>query len=224
MEFDKLKEFWQNSQKVALFDYDGTLSKIEKLPHLAAPNQKLFDLINKFSKNAKFIICTGRSVEIVDEWFPSEYEVFAEHGAAHRKNGKWTYKDKMKGIKECLDVMDYYQIRTPGSVVEKKSHGCAFHYKLVKDFDIEKLYYLFKRMVGSAVTLGKGVIEVRSSNKYEIARQVKPSLVAGDDRVDEDLYDGCDGISIGIGEGETKANYYVESVTDFLQLLDGLCE
>lgn len=222
VEVDRIKEMWSGSNKIALFDYDGTLANIEELPHMAAPKEELFELLDKFSEEARLIICTGRSVEVVDSWFPKRYEIYAEHGAAHRLDGEWTYKEKIPYIEECIDMMEYYQVRTPGSIVERKSHGAAFHYKKVKDFDIEKLYFLLKRIVGGAVVCGKGVIEVRSGNKYEIAKEIGPAIVAGDDKVDEDLYDACDGITIRVGEGPTRAEYCAASVAEFLGLLSNL--
>lgn len=221
-DFAKIKEFWNNSEKVALLDYDGTLAEIKETPDLAKPTEELIDFLHEFSKHARLIICTGRSVDIADKWFPKSIEIYAEHGCAHRQNGKWIFKDKINGIEDCIEIMNYYQIRTPGSIVEVKSCGCAFHYKRVKDFDLEKLYFLLKKTVGNAVVLGKGVIEVTSSNKYEVVMNTHPTIVAGDDNVDEDMFEGCDGISIRVGKGKTKADYYVESVPNMLYILKGL--
>lgn len=221
---ETLRAAWETSNRIALLDYDGTLSPIEKLPHLAKPTEELFELLRRFNKKNKCIICTGRSMDVVDEWFPAEFEIYAEHGACHRKDGIWETENKINRIEECIELMEYYTIRTPGSVVEKKSRGCAFHYKNVKEFDVEKLYYLLKRIVGSAVVLGKGVIEVRSSSKYKITARIKPALTAGDDVVDEDMFEACSGTSIRVGEGETKADFYVETVPDFLLLIEQLIE
>ncbi|KAI5168324.1 trehalose 6-phosphate synthase/phosphatase [Pancytospora epiphaga] len=215
---------WNNSNRIALLDYDGTLSEIQPLPHMAKPKEELFELIRAFNKRNKCIICTGRSKSVVDEWFPKEIEVFAEHGACFRRDGVWEENEKIDGLNECIEIMEYYRIRTPGTVVEKKSFGCAFHFKQAKGFDVEKLFFLLRRTVGKAVVLGKGVIEVRSSNKYDITKKVNPALVAGDDRVDEDMFEACDGISIRVGKGESKADWCVETVEEFKEIIRKLSE
>lgn len=215
---------WNASNKVALLDYDGTLAKIEKLPHLAKPSAELIELLQNFNKKNKCIICTGRSQKIVDEWFPSDIEVYAEHGACHRKDGKWTIGKPVEGLEDSIEVMEYYHMRTPGSLIEKKTCGVAFHYKQAPDFDSEMLYYLLRKGAGKAVIAGKGVIEIRAGSKYKVTRIVAPALVAGDDLTDEDMYDACKGISIRVGAGETKAQWYVENVSEFLAFLGQLID
>ncbi|KAI4290797.1 trehalose 6-phosphate synthase/phosphatase [Pancytospora philotis] len=215
---------WRSSGRVALLDYDGTLTKIEKLPHLAEPSRALIELLQKFNQKNRCIICTGRSQEDVDRWFPREFEVYAEHGACHRVNGKWSVDCAVKELQDCVEIMEYYHIRTPGSVIEKKTSGAAFHYKLAPEFDSEMLYYLLRKYAGKAVIAGKDVIEVRSGNKKDIARRVKPDLVVGDDVTDEDMYGACNGVTIKVGGGETRAEWSAKNVPQLLALLQSLCE
>ena len=219
---NRLREFWAESNKVALVDYDGTLTPIVDKPSMAKPTPELLAMLADFSKHGRIILCTGRSTDVVDEWFPNECEVYAEHGAAHRKDGKWEFMEPIEGIDRCIEIMEYYHIRTPGSLIEKKKFGAAFHYKMVKDFNVERLYALLSQAAGQSVVVGKDVIEVRSSTKYEICRKVDPALAVGDDTVDEDLFDGCRGISIHVGARETKADYRVDDVEGFLGILKEL--
>jgi len=216
---EEIRKRWEASNKIALIDYDGTLANIEPEPKLAKPKDELIECLREMNKSATIIISTGRSMEVVDDWFPPDLEVYAEHGACHRKDGKWEEGEQIKNIPECIEIMEYYEERTPNSLIEHKAYGCAFHYKRVKDFDVEKLYCLLRRTVNKNVLLGKGVIEVRSASKDKITRDLQPALCAGDDRTDEDMFEECSGINIRVGKGKTKAEYYVETVPDFLSLL-----
>jgi trehalose-phosphatase len=225
LDIDKIKRIWENSNKIALLDYDGTLAKIQPRPEMAKPTEELLLLLKRFNEKGRVIICTGRPKMCADEWFPKEIEVYAEHGACYRKDGKWHLVRVVEGIPECEEIMRYYGKRTPGSIVEIKTCGLCFHYRgVVGGFDSEKLYNLLKRVSGSNVVTGKDVIEVRSLSKDYVCNYLNPAICAGDDRTDEDMFEVSNKISIKIGKEESKANFYVEDVSDMLALMERLIE
>ncbi|KAI5152487.1 trehalose 6-phosphate synthase/phosphatase [Enteropsectra breve] len=231
----KIKKRWEKSNKIAVLDYDGTLTEVVNDPEAAKPSEDVIMLIRQLNKKARIIICTGRGTETVDEWFPEDIEVFAEHGAEHRIDGRWRRGVSVKKagdasdsdikcdiknmMKCCSEIFDYFHIKTPGSVIEKKKHGMAFHYRHAKHFDISKLYGLLKRVAGDSVILGKFVIEVRSGSKGAVVEEMQPALVAGDDKTDEEMFEKSNGITIKIGSEETKAEYEIGSSADFITLL-----
>ena len=228
-----------------LLDYDGTLSEIQPRPEMAVPSQKILKFLIKH-KNT-IVLCTGRSKSVVDEWFPSGIEVFAEHGALFRnKQGKWTEpkysKVKNHTVKKerendnfyskfshnVEDILNYYHKRTPCSILERKTCGFAFHYKQAITLTSRAIMIQLYRDLSKVsdiynfkLTLGKGVIEVKLASKGDVVKYVKPDLVAGDDVTDEEMFleaqPPC--YTIKVGNEKTRARHFVLSVDDFIEKL-----
>ncbi|OQS54770.1 hypothetical protein EHP00_2327 [Ecytonucleospora hepatopenaei] len=139
-----------------------------------------------------------------------------------------------------IDILDYYHIRLPGSVLEKKTCGYAFHYKALKDNTsknhimyadtiVRHLYNDLAKVSGIydfELAKGKGVIEVRLASKGDVVHIVRPSLVAGDDLTDEQMFLEADPAcyTIKIGKEETRARHYVEDVDEFVGLLEEILD
>lgn len=71
-----------------LLDYDGTLSNIQPNPWMAEPSEELKKFLLEHAD--KIILCTGRSKDVIDQWFSKGIEIYGEHGALHRnRNGVW---------------------------------------------------------------------------------------------------------------------------------------
>lgn len=226
IDIDKFMKYWNDSNKIILADYDGTISEIQKDPKMAFPTPELKELFNKFIKasKTKLILCTGRSQETCDEWFPLELEIYAEHGALHRVNGKWRETSKISCLDEIEELMQYYCDRVPSTSIEKKTTGIAFHYRMAPLFDPSILYGQLKRVAGQNVTRGKEVIEVRSSSKDRVCEIINPALALGDDITDEDMFRVNKGISLRVGKGMSLADAYVDDVPELLKLLNSLIE
>lgn len=219
-DLEKIKAAWDNSNRVALLDYDGTLSELCSKPEEARPSQYILDLLGRLSQHNRCVVCTGRSCADVDAWFPPELEVYAEHGAQHRVNGEWEKCHPVPRLDECREIMQFYAEKTPGSMIEDKESGCAFHFKNVPEFDFRRLFCLLRRVVGDSVYLGKYVLEVRSGSKDIVSQKVKPAFCAGDDQTDEDMFAYCEGVSVKVGEGKTIANYSVKSVSEMIEIVE----
>lgn len=217
---------WNNSKKVILADYDGTLVKIEEQPSDAIPTERLKNIFKRFidSDDCKLIICTGRGTEDCDRWFPKEIEVFAEHGSQHRENGLWKELKKGGCLADCHELMKYYHDRTPSTAIETKKSGLSFHYRNAVNFDPSSLFNQLRRIAGKNLISGKCVLEVKSSSKDKICDLVNPDFVFGDDVTDEDMFKVCKGVSIRIGKGHTYADSYVETHEDCLNILENFIE
>ncbi|KAL1440762.1 hypothetical protein MTO96_009298 [Rhipicephalus appendiculatus] len=85
------------------------------------PSDQIIDLLARFNKKAKAVICTGRQKEQVDGWFPVEIEIFAEHGAYHRKDGSWKREGEPLDLTDCIAIMEEYKKAWPDMVLEIKS-------------------------------------------------------------------------------------------------------
>jgi len=227
----EFKKKYKNGNKSILADYDGTLAQLEKKPDMAIPTSRVLSLLKK---HPEIIICTGRSCEKVDEWFPMEVECYAEHGAMHRKDGIWddvkAIDRQQEGFKTTvLDIMNYYRKRTPNSSVEEKSCGAAFHYRQCGNIDkiIQLMYCELSKLgtiMGFMVSAGKKVVEVKLGSKGKIVDQINPGVVAGDDLTDEDMFEHSENITIKVGKDDTKADYYLQNTGEMITLLEELMD
>lgn len=217
-----VKEHWLKSNKIFMLDYDGTLNPIQKVPHNAKPSDELIDLLARFNKKAKAVICTGRKKEQVDDWFPADIEIFAEHGAYHRKGGLWKRKGEPLDLTDCIAIMEEYKKASPDLVLEVKSTALALHYQHVKGFDPREMVERLRHLVGDAVIEGNRIVDVRSISKDVPCLQVNPAMCAGDDVTDEDMFEVCNGLSIRVGRSPSKADYFVDGVADIHSLLEEL--
>lgn len=222
---EEVKRFWKESNKTILLDYDGTLTPIIDDPDKAVLSARAKDILMGLSKASKVVICSGRSQAKLDEWIPKEIEVYAEHGAFHRINGEWrTIKEKNNVLDVAREIMEYYLKRTPGTIIEEKTAGLGFHYRQAKNFCIDKLYTLLRKVGGENVQLGKMVIEIKASTKDCVCKALDPAICVGDDRTDEDMFKVCKGISIKVGEEESHATFYIKDVDGLLDMLSALIE
>lgn len=213
----------ETDRPAILLDYDGTLTPIVEDFNAAVPSASALETLRKLNKIARVVVCSGRTLKKLDEWIPREIEVYAEHGAFHRIDGEWTKvveEDSVKNI--CREVMQYYTKRTPGTHIEEKNTGLTFHYRQAKNFCVEKIYTLLKKIAGEKIQLGKCVVDLKGSKKDRICREVKPVICIGDDKTDEDMFRECKGVSIKIGKGVSYAGGYLETVEDCIELLERL--
>ncbi|XP_064471702.1 uncharacterized protein LOC135385972 isoform X4 [Ornithodoros turicata] len=217
-----VKEHWIKSNKIFMLDYDGTLNPIQTMPGHAQPSVELIDLLVRFNKKARAVICTGRQKEQVDMWFPAEIEIYAEHGAYRWKDGVWRRERAPLDLAECIKIMEEYKKASPDIVLEVKSTALAFHYRHVKDFDPTEMIERLRLHVGDAVIQGNGIVDIRTVSKDVPCAKVGPAICAGDDVTDEDMFDACTGLSICVGKRPSKADCYVEKVGDILELLEEL--
>lgn len=221
---EKVREFWRKSNKTILVDYDGTLVGIVPDHRMAAPTPHLIELLLRINKEMRLVICTGRSMDTVDEWIPKEIEVVAEHGACHRKDGRWMSKKNPECLDQAREIAEYYEMRTPGTQIEEKSTGLAFHFSQAPGFNPARLYWLLRSMAGCCARLGKNIVEISSSRKDMACKEIDPAICIGDDVTDEDMFRVCNGVSIRVGRGRSCADGYLDNVEECLEFLSKLNE
>lgn len=216
LDVTKLKDAYTSaSQRLFLFDYDGTLTPIVKEPSAAIPSALVIQILTRLCadpKNAVWII-SGRDSAFLDKWLAQVpgLAFSAEHGCFLKQRGEteWenlTEKIDMSWQQVVLDIFYSYTERTQGSSVEVKRAALTWHYRRADPdfgrFQAQNLREHLEQAVASKydveVMSGKANIEVRPRqfNKGEIVKRIvasypeQPGCIAcfGDDATDEDMF------------------------------------
>jgi trehalose 6-phosphate synthase/phosphatase len=237
---DKLKkkllsDYQSGKKRLLLFDYDGTLISFAKKPEDAKPDVELKRLLLLLARKRKnhLAIVSGRDRSTMEQWLGDiPCTLVAEHGAWIRVDASSRWKAQktgsMKWKSQVMPVLKAYEARVPGSFVEEKEFGLAWHYRkaspeLGEIRSCELFDNLNEFLANTDLQLmhGKKVIEVRPSgiNKGLAAQNLLRMdtydfvLAIGDDWTDEDLFKALPegAYSIKIGYGTTKAGFFLDS-------------
>jgi len=230
-----LREYAAAQRRLLLLDYDGTLVDFAKRPDRAGPDREIKALLKELASDEKNepVIVSGRDRATIEEWLGDlEVSLVAEHGA-------WIRVDKPAGWKaqktmsqdwksQVMPILETYVARVPGSLVEEKEFGLAWHYRKANpelgEIRSHELFdYLNEFLANTDLHLmhGKKVIEVRPGgvNKGQAAQSLLKRntydfvLAIGDDWTDEELFKALPrgAYSIKIGFGSTQAQFFLES-------------
>lgn len=239
-----ITDFQRAKRRRLFFDYDGTLRNFVDSPDpkKAKPPKTLLQILKKLSKvpNTDMYIISGRTREALDSWFSSlAINLIAEHGAWIKKDGKWqqtrtsfqTYKAKL------LPLLTHYAERTPGAIVEEKTHSIVWHYRNVSpDLAYARgaslRHELHNILQGSDVDIfnGSKIIEIKPKSIHKGAVVAKNHgkddfiLCIGDDYTDEYMFKALpsNAYTIKVGLSETQARFQLGSVEKVLALLKAL--
>ncbi len=229
-----------------LLDYDGTLVPYAASPELAVPDATLMRLLASIAAHP-FIdlhLVTGRSRETADRWFGElPAGLWAEHGAVRRRFGhqwEWLVPQAPPWKARARAILKAIAAETPGSLVEEKGAGLAWHYRLAdKDLASRQRTRIRERVaeeLGDApVDLldGHMVLELRAhgASKGIVARRIMDELsypshlvAIGDDTTDEEMFAALPETSttIRVGDGATVARHRLadqRAVRSFLSAL-----
>jgi trehalose 6-phosphate synthase/phosphatase len=226
-----------------ILDYDGTLSPIAPTPDLARPSRELLALLADIAARpgTAVHVVSGRKRGTLDEWLGSlGVALHAEHGVWTRgAGGAWqtTVPLASPWREPVLAILREVTSRTPGSLVEEKTPGLAWHYRMADpEFGAaqanELRVHLAQLLSNEPVEVLQGhkVIEVRPHgvNKGTVMRPVLASappgaaiLAIGDDATDEDLFAALpqEAIAVRVGGGVTRAQFRLAGVEQVLELL-----
>jgi len=242
-------EAYENAEKrLILLDYDGTLIPFHNRPEDAIPNAALKKLMQQLARDKKntLILISGRDALTLESWFRhSPVSLVAEHGVLYRNlTGEWQSPEDLKTAwkEEVRQVMDKFVSKIPGSFVEEKKYGMAWHYRATDQIDEEAVRLAFSKELlllnnreDFEVMHGKKVIEVKSKQAGKgrfVMRYLQKNhfdfiLAIGDDVTDEDMFTALKSIShftIKVGLGSTAARYNIVGVNSVLGLLDELSQ
>jgi trehalose 6-phosphate phosphatase len=217
-------------------DYDGVLSPIVADPARAIPHPAGLAAFVSVSTHPRVrsVLISGRSTETLGSFVgsPAGIRLVGNHGAGvHRsidEKGEFTVPaitDGFAGVAE----------RFPGTEVEPKSLGAAFHYRNAADpvgaaeaalavasrFDARTIHgkQVVEVVVGHG-TKGTAVEAIRTETGADAA------IYFGDDVTDEDVFRTLTDPDVGVkvGNGDTAAAFRVrgpDEVAEALTVLDG---
>ncbi|BDG03607.1 bifunctional alpha,alpha-trehalose-phosphate synthase (UDP-forming)/trehalose-phosphatase [Anaeromyxobacter oryzae] len=231
-----------------LLDYDGTLVPFATTPELAAPDAELLSLLRRLAARPRTEVhlVSGRPRRTMERWFgPLDVGLHAEHGVWSRFPGAaWEgaplpdmpWRDSVRAI------LREFAERTPGSLVEEKTAGFAWHYRgadpeygaaQAKDLSLHLSTVLSN--VPVELLPGDKVVEIRVHGIHkgriatEVARRSPEGtllLAMGDDRTDEDLFAGLPGgsVAIHVGPAPSRAPLRIPDVRAARRLLAALAD
>ena len=213
---------------VLLLDYDGTLVPFTGRPEAARPDTELLGLLGQLAGRAgtQVHLVSGRSRDQIAEWLGDlPVALHAEHGLWSRSAGSDQWKRHEAAgsapYEQLATVMGRFSEATPGAVVERKSAGVAWHYRMADEalgeLQAERLATEMDALAdehGLDVLRGDKVIEVRPTGVHkglvvtDVLRQAAPGsliLALGDDRTDEDLFSALPPGSIAVHVGPRES-------------------
>ena len=233
------------AERVAVFlDYDGTLVEIAARPDLARPDAELIGLLADLSRRTDYSVhvVSGRPRAELERWFGAlPLGLHAEHGMYSRIDGDWVARgvvpeDLRARVKATLEQVASC---TPGSHVEVKAVGLAWHYRQAEPehgaHQARQLrVHLRDVLTGTPleVLAGDKVVEVRLRGMHKglvvrgLLRPGDLALAVGDDRTDEDLFAALpdDAMTVKVGRGSSVARHYLPDVAAVRALLRALAD
>ncbi|KIR26908.1 trehalose-phosphatase [Cryptococcus deuterogattii 99/473] len=202
------------NKRLLLFDYDGTLTPIVKVPAHAVPTERTRSAITALCKDPKNVVylISGRDGDFLEEHWGhlDRLGLSAEHGSFVKQPGEEEFINMtetldMSWMSEVEEIFKYYTERTTGSTIEVKKASITWHYRNSDpdfgEFQCKQALDLLESSLAPKrpieVLVGKKNLEVRplAVNKGEIVRRlmyenpdVDMIFCAGDDKTDEDMF------------------------------------
>ncbi len=227
-----------------LLDYDGTLVPFAATPGLAEPDDELIALLRKLAARplTEVHVVSGRTRETLERWLGAlPIALHAEHGLSSRAPGASAWSTGAVPPQDwrprVLALMHAFAGRTPGALVEEKSAGVAWHYRLANrelgGSQARALKLELALLLGPApveILDGAKVIEVLARGVHKgrlvpalLARAPAGALLVaiGDDRTDEDLFAALPegALAVHVGPEPTRAPIRLGGVPEVRALL-----
>jgi len=220
-----------------LLDYDGTLVPFAPTPDLAYPDDELLQLLQALTRSDRIRVhlVSGRQRPVLEGWLGHlSMGLHAEHGLWSRPAhaSVWERGTEIRPVPydEVLALFRRYTELTPGSHIERKSGGLAWHFRLAPadtarrnaDAMVEEARGRFPADVVD-VLRGEKVIEIRPAgvHKGRIVTQLRQAvppdtlmLAVGDDTTDEDMFAALpeDGLAVHVGPRPSSAGVRLKDV------------
>ncbi len=219
-----------------LLDYDGTLVPFAATPELAAPGPDLVALLRALASRpgTQVHVVSGRRRETLERWMGAlPIGLHAEHGYWSRLPGQEWVAAEVPATdwrEQVRAILCEFADRTPGSLVEEKTAGFAWHFRSADpEFGAaqakELRLHLQTMLANVPVELlpGDMVLEVRPHgiHKGQVVRTILAEggegalfLAMGDDRTDEDLFAALPegSLAIHVGPAPSVAGLRVADV------------
>jgi len=241
-------DYKKSQKRLLLFDYDGTLISFTKNPEDAKPDNNLKIILSALAEKPEnsLVIISGRGQRTMERWLGDiPCSLVAEHGALYRieSENAWESQKLLSAEwkEQVYPILKTYEARVPGSLVEEKIFGLAWHYRKANlelgNIRSKELFDNLNEYLSNTdlqIMHGKKVIEVRIGgvNKGTAADHFLNMekwdfvLALGDDWTDEDLFKALppSAYTIKIGYGATQARFYLKSPQSCRALLQELAK
>ncbi len=242
-----MQAFRKSKKRLLFIDYDGTLAGFHIDPQKAAPDEQMYQLLDKIAalENTDMYIISGRDKESFERWFLSKkYNMIVEHGVWFSQKGeafKMLENVKKDWMEKILPVLESFVDRTPGSFIEEKNYSLAWHYRNTDpDFGQKRaseLDTVLRSLIANddlSVLNGNKVMEIKSSNvnKGRAAMRIYTEdsydfvFAIGDDWTDEFMFQELPetAVTVKVGRQKTQAKYYLDSIKNVRALLTRFTE
>lgn len=222
-------------------DFDGTLAPIVERPDLAQADASSVAALKALAATPRthVAIISGRSLADLARHIPDAggIHLIGSHGAEAAMHLPLTSTPAaLASLAKSHRYMRRLASQTPGSLVEKKPAGCAFHYRNADEaaaaLALVKLAEKAKQWPKLYIRHGKKVFEVstvQADKGHALAslrRHVRATAVlyVGDDITDEDVFQKLSrhDVSAKVGEGPTSAGYRLADTRAVSRMLKGI--
>lgn len=207
-------------------DYDGVLSPIVPTPGDAVPHRGALDAFLAVSRypTVRSVIISGRSEPTLESFVgtPIGVRLIGNHGALL---GGTPTDDQRATVASITNTLTAVAARHPGTAVEPKPLGAAFHYRHADDRN-GALGDARGAVAGfdARIIEGKEVLEVvighgtkgTAIEAVRVQTDAAHVVYIGDDVTDEDVFVSLrpDDIGIKVGDGPTAARFRIGGPDD----------
>ncbi len=228
--------------RLILLDYDGTLMPFSDKPEKAYPDEELYDVLNELisDKKNEVVLISGRKKRELEKWFGGmKMSLVAEHGVWLREaGGSWVLAKniKQKWKDSIRPLLQFYVMRTPGTLLEEKDYSLVWHYRtadpeliVFRKNEVTETLLQYTSNLNIGIMEGNKVVEVKnlgvdkgSAAMHFISGKIYDFILAvGDDITDEDVFRTLpsNAISIKVGIGHTNAAFILPTYNEIRAML-----
>lgn len=238
--------YHQANKRLILLDYDGTLTRLQKQPDAAAPDELLRETLRRLAKDPcnTVAVCSGRDRDTLDQWLGDlPISLAAEHGAFYKDNVIWQCLNENLTLwdDDILSIMTRITDQTHGAHIEKKRTALVWHYRNCDAWlaNLREKQLIDALMIPCArlnlrIMRGNKVVEIKPfgfSKGTEAERLLKKAdfgfiLAMGDDVTDEDMFRSLPNhaITIHVGGYSNASRCSMGSQAEVLPFLNALCD